>query len=144
MKEVGKFYASEWLPFLLICFLMLISPVTFSHHYKMEWDLGNANVADVGRNKTSWRWCEVFHFTNWHFEVLWLCFLSHLDDLSVGLDNFVIKMSSMSSVLLLFSFFGVFLPCLAPLMGFMCLYGTYPADRSYIFFCVEAMQWVTK
>lgn len=43
-----------------------------------------------------------------NFDVLGMCFLSHLDDLCVGLDNFVIKMSNMSFVsarsFLVFSF----------------------------------------
>lgn len=60
-------------------------------------------------------------------------FLSHLDDLCVGLDNFVIKMSNMVFVLPLFSFFAIFLPHLAPLLGFIWLYGTDPGDREYIF-----------
>lgn len=75
--------------FLLIYFLMLASPLKFSHHYKIEWHLGRASI---GRNETSWRWYNVFCFTSWHLEFLLMCFLSHLDNLCVHLDKLVIEM----------------------------------------------------
>jgi len=60
------------------------------------------------------------------FEVLLMWVLSYLDDVCVGLDNFFIKMSSMSFVLPRF-FFRYFLS--VPLLEFVWLYGTDPGDR---------------
>lgn len=86
---MGWFYARKLMSFLLIYFLMLSSPLKFSHHAKAEWHLGRENI---GWNEISWRWYNVFCLTNWDLEFWWMWFLSHLHDLYVVQDKFVIKM----------------------------------------------------
>lgn len=61
----GQFYASKVLLFLLICFLLtLVSAVKFIHYCK---NAVRCSVTGVGRNKTLWRLCKGFHFTDWQF-----------------------------------------------------------------------------